>query len=337
MPDPDAIAAFLRAAGWDDAGMQAIAGDASARRFTRLVQRGGETAILMDASGDATGSSRRFAALAGWINARGFSAPRILASAPDQELLLVEDFGDRLFARLLEEDPRREMELYTAAAEFLCAFQRNNPPAGLTPLDGRALAVLTALVEEWYIPAVGAGEAPATPLVAPIVETLYSTLAGGDPLVVSLRDFHAENVVWLPERKGPARLGLLDFQDAVAAHPAYDLVSFLQDARRDIRPETERAIFTHYCQSTGHEPARFAAVYALIGAQRALRILGVFARLILQAGKPRYARFLPRVWRHLQSDLAHPALAPLADAVRAIVPEPTTERIGRLLARCPAA
>jgi N-acetylmuramate 1-kinase len=335
MNGPDPVEELIARAGWAGARAVPVAGDASARRFTRLMRADGSSAILMDASADPGGSSRRFADLSAWINAQGFSAPRVLGADLPAELLLVEDFGDQLFTRLLADSPQRETELYTATAEFLVAFQRVTPPPGLAPLDGPALADLTRLVIEWYLPGMDAPATPEAMAIPDLIARLYDDLAGAAPLVTSLRDFHAENVLWLPNRSGPARLGLIDFQDAVAAHPAYDLVSFLQDARRDLAPGTEATIFDLFWRNAGHDPVGFRAVYALIGAQRALRILGVFARLIRQEGKHRYAAFFPRVWGHLANNLAHPALAPLSRAIRTALPEPTPARIDRMMAACP--
>lgn len=334
MADAERIAALLRRAGWSDAAMRPIAGDASARRFTRL-SRDGESAILMDASTDTSGSSARFAAMSRWLIKAGFSAPAILAADLPGELLLVEDFGDAVFARVSDTAPSRETELYLAAAAFLADLQRHAPPRDLPRLLGPELGQLTVLLLDWYIPAMGGARRASAAQIPDLIAGLYERLADGACLVTSLRDFHAENVIWLPAREGPARLGLLDFQDAVATHPAYDLASFLQDARRDLAPATEAAAIDLFCKLTGRDPASFAPIYALIGAQRALRILGVFARLILQAGKPRYAQFMPRVWRHLRTNLAHPALCELAGAVLDSVPEPTPESIDALVARCP--
>lgn len=331
----NAMESFLRSAGWSGATATPVAGDASARRFTRLSRADGARAIVMDASAEANGSSKRFADISGWINASGFSAPRVLAADLAGELLLVEDFGDGLFARLLNEDAARETELYAVIGDFLAAFQQLKPPSGLARLDGAALGALTGLVPDWYLPGMEAPAAPEAANIPGLVAQLYDDLAGPAPLVMSLRDFHAENVLWLPHRAGLARLGLIDFQDAVLAHPVYDLVSFLQDARRDLRPGTEAAIFDLYCRRSGHDPVRLHPIYALIGAQRALRILGVFARLIQQSGKRRYADFLPRVWGHLMANLAHPSLVPLSRLVRRAVPEPTPERVQRMIARCP--
>lgn len=335
MVDGARLGRLLEGCGWAGATETPVAGDASARRFTRLTRGDGARAILMDAAAEANGSSTRFADLSVWINANGFSAPRVFAADLPGELLLVEDFGDGLFARLLDDDPGREMELYSATAEFLAAFQRLTPPPGLAPLDGPALGALTGLICDWYLPGMDAPVSDDAKGLPGLIAGLYDDLAGPAPLVTSLRDFHAENVLWLSDRAGPARLGVIDFQDAVAAHPAYDLVSFLQDARRDLGPGTEAAVFNLYCRHAGHDPRQLAPIYALIGAQRALRILAVFARLILQSGKRRYAAFFPRVWGHLTANLAHPALAPLAQAIKAAIPEPTPARIERMIARCP--
>ncbi len=331
MTDAERVTNFLGRAGWSDARRDEVAGDASARRFARLTRPDGTTAILMDAGDDAPGSSARFARLSRWINDRGFSAPAVLAKDIAAALLLVEDFGDGLFARLLEREPAREGALYAAAVEFLAEFQRAPMPKGLTPLDGPALAGLTALLTDTYLPAFDAPVTDAARAIPGQVAALYDQLAGADPLTISLRDFHAENVFWLPDRTGPARLGLIDFQDAVAAHPLYDLVSLLQDARRDLAPGTEAACLALFAKLTGQEIDRLRPIYALIGTQRALRILAVFARLIVAGGKPRYAAFIPRVWGHLQANLDHPALAPLAATIRATVPAPTPDRIERMV------
>ncbi len=336
MADAEQVAAFLRRVGWSDAAMQPIASDASARKFTRLSRRG-ESAILMDASADIPGSSARFAAMSRWLITTGFSAPVVFAADLPLELLVVEDFGDALFARVLDTAPARETELYSAAAEFLADLQRHEQPRDLPRLRGPELGQLTVLLLDWYIPGMGGSRPASATHIPDLIAELYGRFAGDARLVASLRDFHAENVIWLPARQGPARLGLLDFQDAVATHPAYDLVSFLQDARRDLAPATESATIDLFCELTSRDPATFAPIYALIGAQRALRILGVFARLILHAGKPRYAHLMPRVWRHLQNNLAHPALSELAGAVVDSVPEPTPDRIDALVARCPTA
>ncbi len=148
------------------------------------------------------------------------------------------------------------------------------------------------------------------------------------------RDYHAENLLWLPERDGAARVGLLDFQDAAAGHPAYDLVSLLEDARRDVTQATVAAAKAHYLALTGFDPAQFDLAYAAMGAQRNLRILGVFARLSLHFGKPGYVDLIPRVWDHLRTDLAHPSLAELRGLVQAALPDPSVAKLQELKDRC---
>jgi hypothetical protein len=150
-----------------------------------------------------------------------------------------------------------------------------------------------------------------------------------------LRDFHAENLLWLPGREGLARVGLLDFQLGQLGQPGYDLVSLLQDARRDVDPATEAAMTLRFASATRIEPDRVAAHYAVLGAQRALRIIGIFARLCLKDGKPGYLRLLPRVWGHLQRNLRHPALAELRRVCDALLPPPTPEILQRIERQCP--
>ncbi len=328
----DLAARFLADAGWGDADRRALAGDASARRYERLV-RGAERAVLMDAAPERGESTEAFTRMARWLLSHGYSAPEILAEEHSTGFLLIEDLGDALFARLIAREPSREPELYCAATDFLADLHRHPPAPFVPPLDVAALAELVALTPRWYLPGIGTDPNEAADALPGLIAELYAQLAD-DGTVTSLRDFHAENLIWLPDRAGSARVGLLDFQDAVAAHPAYDLVSLLQDARRDVARETEAAMIRRYLAATGAEEARFATVYALLGAQRALRILGVFARLALHFGKPGYLDYMPRVWGYLERSVAHPDLASLHETVRAALPEPTPARIQRIKDQC---
>jgi N-acetylmuramate 1-kinase len=335
LPDPDlrqialpkaltraaARAAFVHQAHWGEARVLPLAGDASARRYFRLEGTG--SAVLMD---DPGGSMPAFLRMTHWLRGHGFGAPQIIAADEAQGLALVEDLGDALLARVLDEDPALAPIAYDRIADLLAELHRH-PVPDLPPLDGPTLADQVGLFAEWYLPAMGAtgGEG-----IAPAIAALHAELAADVPPVTALRDFHAENLIW----RGPTPLGLIDYQDAVAAHPAYDLVSALQDARRDVPPEIEARAIARYLAATGLDDDRFRAAYALLGAQRSLRILGIFARLCLRDGKPRYLDFMPRVWAHVQANLAHPALAPLAEAL-AGAPAPTHELIEGLRARCP--
>lgn len=322
------IATFLAATGWGAAHRAPLAGDASARRYERLTL-GEHRAVLMDAPPERGEDTRRFDTVDRWLCDRGYSAPQILAEDHAKGLLLLEDLGDGLVARLVASAPERERTIYAATTDFLADLHRHPPPAFAAALDGPALAELTALAPDWYLRGIGAPSSEAATALPDLVRRLYDRLNDAAP-VLSLRDFHSENLIWLADRSGHARLGLLDFQDAVATHPAYDLVSLLQDARRDLAEGIETAMIARYVAARGLELEEFGAIYALLGAQRALRIVGVFARLALRDRKTHYLAFLPRVWATLEHNLAHPALAELAAAVRAGLPEPTPKRIARL-------
>jgi aminoglycoside/choline kinase family phosphotransferase len=145
-----------------------------------------------------------------------------------------------------------------------------------------------------------------------------------------LRDYHAENLLWLPQRSGLARVGLIDFQDAMLAHPAYDLVSLLQDVRRDVPAETEAAMIAHFIHHSGAQDAQFRTAYAVLAVQRNLRILAVFARLVTNMGKPHYAKMIPRTWGHVMRGLSHPALSSIAPLLIETLPEPTSANLQKL-------
>jgi aminoglycoside/choline kinase family phosphotransferase len=265
--------------------------------------------------------------MTGWLRDRGFLAPEVIAEKSDAGLLLMQDLGDDLVARVLEREPEQAQAIYARITDLLVDLHRHAPPAVMA-LDGPELAHQVGLFAEWYPAAVGADPTPAL-AIAEHVRELYATLCADVAPVLSLRDFHAENLIW----RGDDPLGLLDFQDAVATHPAYDLVSALQDARRDVDPDLEALMIDHYLAATGLDADRFRAAYALLGAQRNLRIMGIFARLAIRDGKPRYLAFMPRVWSYVLRDVAHPALAPLAAIVKAL-PAPTPEMTDRIAARC---
>lgn len=308
-----ARAGFVHAAGRGDARVVPLAGDASARRYFRLLDQG--SAILMD--DPPPGSIADYLAMTGWLRDRGFGAPEVLAQDPATGFLLLEDLGDDLIARLVAAQPGRADEVYGRIIGLLIELHRYPPPDFVRPLDAAALGDLTRMFTEYYP---GADAAPDLPAV---VTRLAGATGAGVPTITSLRDFHAENLVW----RGDAPLGILDFQDAVAAHPAYDLVSALQDARRDVDPALEAAMIRRYLD--GRDDPAFRAAYALLGAQRALRILGIFARLAVRDGKTRYLAMMPRVWGYLQRNLAHPALADLA-ALLAPVPAPEPALLERM-------
>ena len=319
-----ARAIFTHDAGWSDAQVAFLAGDASARRYFRL-SRDGETAVLMDADAP---TLTPYLAMTGWLRERGFDAPRVIAADPETGLALIEDFGDAQIARVIEADPRQAGPLYERIAALLARLAAFPPAPGVKLLDGPEMARQVGLFAEWYAPATGAGPdaLAAANEIAPTIARLHARLCADLPPVTGLRDFHAENIILT----GDDRLGLLDFQDAVAVHPAYDLVSVLHDARRAIPAAVEEAAIARFLTDTGLDPARFRAAFALLGAQRNLRIMGIFTRLCIAEGKPRYLAFMPHLWSLIERELQAPELAELADLV-ARIPGPdgaTIERIG---------
>lgn len=322
---------FLDTAGFTGSRRAPLAGDASNRRYERIATPAGRSLVLMDAPPQKGEDIRPFVKIARHLTSIGLSAPMIVAEDAERGFLLLEDLGDDLYAALLRNDTAREAELYAAAVDALVALHRHAVPPDTEPYTPPLLGDLAALAVDWYLPGTGAADADRAPLADAMNRA--ARLAEGPPVLV-LRDYHAENLIWLPGRDGPARVGLLDFQDARAGHPAYDLVSLLEDARRDVSPTVREAMIDRYIAATGADPVAFRAAYATLGAQRNLRILGVFARLCLRDGKPRYLAFVPRVWDHLMRDLSHPALAELARLVRETLPEPTPERLERIRAAC---
>lgn len=333
---------FLSAVGWADSRLRFLQGDASPRRYGRLV-RGTQSLVLMDAPRRPDGPPirggqpysriaklaedvRPYVAVAGALRAAGLSAPEIPMQDLGRGLLLVEDLGEHVFSTA-SGGSAEQAELWQAAVEVLVHLRRQPLPGVMALADGStyrlptydrpALEIELELLLDWYWP--GVHGTPAT------CSTRRDFLgAWREPLEAvldahagwTLRDFHSPNLLWRPERKGLARVGILDFQDALEGHPAYDLVSLLQDARVDVPAALERALFEHYCaRVAAAEPAfdraAFARAYAVLGAQRNTKILGIFTRLARRDGKAHYLQHMPRIWRYLARNLAHATLRPL--------------------------
>jgi N-acetylmuramate 1-kinase len=326
-----AIVDFLAAAGWGDAARAPLAGDASPRRYERLL-RGTGTAVLMDAPPERGIDPRPFLAMTFWLRGLGLSAPEILADDPDRGLILLEDLGDDLFMRVCARVPAAESELYAAATDLLARLHREPAPAEIAgwtppPYDRAFLEFEARILTDWYLPAEGRAEREAA--LTALIGALAAPVLAAPPVAV-LRDYHAENLLWLPHRTGLARVGLLDYQDMRRGHPAYDLVSLVEDARRDIAPDLRAKMTDRYLDRSGADPEAFAYAAHFLSAQRNIKILGLFARLARRDGKPGYLAHLPRVWDHLIRDLAHPDLAPLRAWVAAHVPAPDAEQRARL-------
>lgn len=323
--------AFLQQAGWGAAGRAFLAGDASDRSYDRL-SRDGKTAVLMDAPPGKGDDPATFLAIADHLARLGLSAPRCLAKDLTHGFLLLEDLGDGLFARLVTADAAVEPELYGSAVDVLIRLQATPPAPGLQDLSAADWADAAAFALDWYRFA-HTGERVDTAPFRDLLTGLLLRHADG-PRNMILRDYHAENLLWLPERAGVARVGLLDFQLAQMGQPGYDLVSLLQDARRDVSRETAAACRARFLAASGQDEASFRPAFAALGAQRALRILGVFARLCLVGGKPGYLPLLPRVWAQLQENLAVSELAPLQRLCDQLLPAPTPDVLRRIGEKC---
>jgi len=325
--------AFLVRSGWDVAVRAPLAGDASGRSYDRL-RWGDATAVLMDAPPDITPASdgpAQFLRIARHLRGLGLSAPAVLADDLDAGFLLLEDLGDALYARQIGADPGCEALLYAAATDVLVHLQAQPRPTGLPDLTAAQWAEAATVAFDWYRFAVTGTRDDTAPLLDSLAQVLTAHADG--PRVMILRDFHSENLLWLPDRQGLARVGLLDFQLAQGGQPGYDLVSLLQDARRDVQSGTETAMISRFASATGQDETALRTACSVLGAQRALRILGVFARLCLVTGKPGYLPLIPRVWDQLQRNLAHPALQGLAAAC-ATLPFPSPEALNQIEAQC---
>jgi aminoglycoside/choline kinase family phosphotransferase len=344
----DQKAQFLQAAGLGDARRQVLAGDASTRRYERVYPaKGGASLIFMDQPPSletqpcpprasaaerqalgynamarlAAGRVEAFVANAGYLRGCGLSAPVIHGADAAVGLAVLEDLGDALFAQAVVQGTP-EPALYGPAIEVLVKLHQAAPPPvlntdGVTwPLltyDDLALKTGCDLFLEWWPKY--SGLAPFNDDALGQWEAMWAPIrarGAAGASVFAHRDYHAENLIWLDGRQGVARVGLLDFQDALCAHPAWDLLSLLQDARRDIDPALEKGMLDQYFALQGLiDKAQFMADYRGLAALNATRILFIFARQVAGFGKPRYVDFMPRTWRYLERNLAAPDLAPL--------------------------
>ncbi|MGQ7828902.1 aminoglycoside phosphotransferase family protein [Altererythrobacter sp. Z27] len=313
---PEGLEEFLAEAGWGGAQIDAIPGDASFRRYFRI-RDGARGAMLMHAPPPHE-DPQPFLDVAEYLTAHGARAPQIYAADAAAGWVLLEDFGTDRMRDWLDENPAGETAAYEGAVEALVALHRQ--PAGpFAPYDMAAYQRETGLFTEWYCPAQGLA-VDQDGYRSAWEEVLAPLLARQQPGVTVLRDYHAENIMLLGDPRDGAPQGLIDFQDALVGHPAYDLVSLLQDARRDVAPELERAMLDRYIAAANPD-AEFEADYARLGAQRNAKIVGIFTRLYKRDGKPRYLELIPRVWALLERDLAHPALGPVARWFDANIPD----------------
>lgn len=319
---PPGIHEFLDAAGWAGAGIAPLTGDASFRRYFRIRKADGR-AMLMNAPADE--KPQEFLDVARWLLDHQIRAPEIYAEDLANGWILIEDFGDDRMRDWLDENPHAEEAAYAAAIDTLVDL--HTKPAGpFPPYDEATYLREAKLFTEWYCPALGL-DVDGHGFADAWREVLAPLAGNPHPDVAVLRDYHAENIMLLRPQDGPGAQGVIDFQDALVGHPAYDLVSLLQDARRDVSPELEAKMLARYRECAQCSDG-FDADYARLGAQRNTKIVGIFARLNQRDGKPRYLGMIPRVWEALERDLAHPELAPVAQWFDANIPADLRARHG---------
>ncbi len=313
-----AIAGFLARAGYAGTRVAPLAQDASFRRYWRITG-GPRPAVLMDAPPPEDVSA--FLAVGGHLARLGFSVPELLAADEGRGLVLLEDLGDDLFSALLASDT--EAMLFDAAVDLLAAMQRAPLPDGLPAWDrGPMAATAASTLLDWWWPATFGTPAPevARGDFANALAAMLAPLAGTSAVFVH-RDFFAGNLMWLPEREGVRRVGVLDFQSAARGHPAYDLASLIEDARRDIPPDlAERCVKRFLAARPGLDHDGFRTALAVCKAQRHMRVAAQWVRLARRDGRPHYLAYGPRTWRLLEAALRHPAAAPLAQAFDRWIP-----------------
>ena len=327
---PEDAQKFLKRVGWAGAGIDALPGDASFRRYFRIRKADGATAMLMHAPPPREDPAP-FLRAALWLDGNRMRAPIILAEDAATGFVLMEDFGDVRMREYVDAWPADETTVYRAAIDTLLNLHRL-PPGPFTTYSLSEYVREVRLFTDWFCPAREL-YIDTRGWTSVWEEALAPLLPRQRPGVTVLRDYHAENIMLLG---GLNEQGLLDFQDALVGHPAYDLVSLLQDARRDVAPELESAMFDHYCRCANAASGgafngdEFLADYARLGAQRNAKIIGIFVRLWKRDGKPRYLDLIPRVWAQLERDLAHPALAPVRGWFDANIPAELRDPAGIL-------
>lgn len=286
-----------------------VTGDASARRYERLSGPNDQRVILMDAPPETCGSQKPFVEMASHLVKINLAAPEVFAWDESLGILVLSDLGPTDFAKHLTASPLDEPHLYANAVDVLRILHKTPPPDGLVKMTPDIGTGMLDLAFEW------AADEPSMDLRAAIETELHHLLTRIDPTptALSLRDFHAENLIWRGDQNGTNRVGLLDFQDAFVTHPTYDLASLLRDARRDVVTEMLDELLYRLDPDADQDDHRTA--FHVMAVQRNLRILGIFRRLAVRDGKTRYLDFIPRVENHIRTDLNAPELATLSQLV----------------------
>lgn len=321
------IQAFLTAHGWGGCERIAVKGDASFRRYERL-KKGNNSAILMDAPPKLE-DVHPFIFIGTFLKDNHLSAPIIYAADVENGFLILEDFGDDVYGAILSGDSPlsgtvSEMELYRSAVDVLTELHSLTPPPGVPYYDTTRLLNEASMMVNWYLPAIMTdprslkdAQDEYTSLWKDILATKQNL-----PEVLVLRDYHSPNLMWLPNRNGIQKVGLLDFQDAVIGSPAYDLVSLLADARRDVSPQLAESLLQHYLAENPHlDKEAFLTSYTILGAQRNFKVIGFVTKKLYSENNSSYLHLFPRMWRYLEQHLKHPIFASIKDWLDGVVPE----------------
>jgi len=309
---------FLEKNGYSMSDVSMLAGDASFRKYYRL-KKGKTSLVIMDAPPPQE-DVNPFINIANFLTSNGFSAPNIEASDIENGFLILEDLGDNKFNDVISDVEERltsidskmiEEEMYKASIDLLVELHKI-PPPNIRKYDDELLMNECLLLADWYYKLITGNEIEKKKRdkYISIWEKILSDTHMKEEVLV-LRDYHADNLMWLEDREGTKKVGLLDFQDAVVGSPAYDLVSLLEDARRDVNENFADSMISYYVSSSGINKEKFILSYSILGAQRNCKILGIFARLLLRDGKNNYLSMMPRVWKYLEGDLRNHSLAPL--------------------------
>ena len=303
-----------------------ITSDASNRKYLRLT-KGNKTVILMDSNPEENEPVNNFIYFTNFLRKHHFSAPKIYDSDIPNGLLLLEDLGARNFADILKVTPKVETNIYKEAVNQLIMIQSKETPKQAKPYSTEILIEEALLFTEWYLGEVNSSRLSNqfTSLLTPLLKKINKT----KPTLV-LRDFHAENLIWINSRKNFKRVGLLDYQDALIGHPAYDIASLLKDARRDVSIEVRDIMTNHYLEKTKHNKDLFLRDYSILSAQRNLKIIGIFSRLSIRDKKNNYIKLIPRVWKNLENDFIHPDLENLSKFINSVAPYPNVNILKNL-------
>ena len=323
---PEKIEQFLRHHGWNDAKTEKITSDASNREYTRLSKKQ-NTSILMDSDPTTNESIENFIYFTKQLRKQKFSAPKIYGQDICNGFLLLEDLGSDSFANILKSKPHLENQIYQEAINQLIEIRKNKIPRLTRKYDLKILLQEAVLFSEWYLSPLRASY-ESSYLLKILRVTLQETLKQDTTLV--LRDYHAENLMWLPDRRNNRRVGLLDYQDALAGNPAYDIASLLKDARREVPKKLQEELIKYFLKKTNLDHAVFSRDYSILSAQRNLKIIGIFSRLSIRDNKSSYLDLIPRVWKNLQDDLKHPSLNELSEFIKINSPQPTLENLRKL-------